>query len=223
MKPIRHLVLREGALSLMRSGALFMLDTIAPPDPEVRRIERMATEDFIAEAGEPAEAGPPDTVSFFPYRTPLLKTALVELKNHGSRDLARAIGAAFASKLRELPTRDHARIFLPVPITAKKKRERGFNQCELIGDALLDAGFDVRNNVLVKNRETADQVGKRRGERFDNLVDSFAVSSARRHEVVGKDVAVFDDIVTTGATLYEARKTLLAAGARSVLCVAIAR
>ena len=85
-------------------------------------------------------------------------------------------------------------------------RERGWNQCEIIADELarLDGGknFELRKNILVKNKNTSDQVGKGRKERLKNLENAFSVKNA--NSLKDRLVIVLDDVITTGATMEEA-------------------
>ena len=72
----------------------------------------------------------------------------------------------------------------------------------------------------MKNRETKRQTTLKRSERLSNVKNSFGVLDAKN--ISGKNIIIIDDVVTTGATLREAKKVLIHAGARKVLCVAIA-
>ncbi|HEY4500598.1 MAG TPA: phosphoribosyltransferase family protein [Candidatus Paceibacterota bacterium] len=236
----------------------FLIDTIAPPDPEVRKIEMMSPEIFLEYAmrGEKLEESP-GVLHFLPYRSAVVKTAIIEIKTHENRRIARLLGTLLHDfLLSELPDLEMFQNFtrplvLPIPITRKKKRRRGWNQCELLAEAMkkIDAGktmngtineiisgvksgiigktmngtnktFEISADILQKIRENADQVGKSRAERFKNLENCFRVRNPAF--VRDRNIIVFDDIVTTGATLAEAKRTLLSAGARKVILVALA-
>ncbi len=209
----------------------FMLDTIAPPDPEVRKIELLAPEIFLEEAmkGEKLEESP-GVLHFLPYRSAVVKTTIIEIKTHENRKIARLLAVLlYDFLLSELPDLEMFQNFthplvLPIPITRKKKRKRGWNQCELLADAMkkLDHAhiFEIRGDILQKIRENEDQVGKGRSDRFKNLENCFRVRDELL--VLGRNIIVFDDIVTTGATLAEAKRTLLSAGAKKVIAVALA-
>ncbi|HEY0907928.1 MAG TPA: phosphoribosyltransferase family protein [Candidatus Paceibacterota bacterium] len=210
--------------------AEYILDTIAPPDPLVRRIERMSPADFlekVARAEIPAdhvnisEQRANGVRAIFKYKDPLAKAAILELKSYGNKKMSRLLAALL---YEELP-RDMAHpIVIPIPITRKSLRERGWNQCELVGRALevFDQGkrFELRTDLLEKIRQTDDQVGKGREERFENLRDCFGVREP--DQMRGRDVIIFDDILTTGATLGEAAKACKNAGAATIFCIALA-
>ncbi|MDO8579448.1 MAG: hypothetical protein Q7R72_01080, partial [bacterium] len=112
----------------------FLLDTIAPPDPAVRKIEMMSPEIFLEYAmrGEKLEESP-DVLHFLPYRSDIVKTAIIEIKTHENRKIARLLGTLLHDfLLSELPDLEMFQNFtrplvLPIPITKRKKRKRGWN------------------------------------------------------------------------------------------------
>lgn len=209
----------------------FLIDTIAPPDPKVRKIELLQPEKFLEEAmqGQKLEDSP-GVLHFLPYRSDTVKTAVIEIKTHENRKIAGLLGhLLYDFLLSELPDLEAFQNFtsplvIPIPITQKKKRKRGWNQCELLAKAMekIDKSktFEICSNILLKPRENEDQVGKGRIERFKNLENCFSVK--KTNLVKGRNIIVFDDIVTTGATLAEAKSTLLSAGAKKVILVALA-
>lgn len=107
-----------------------------------------------------------------------------------------------------------------VPLTKKKLNKRGYNQSELLAKEcarLLQTDF---RNALIKTRDTADQHKLKAKERLKNLKGAFAANE--NVDIKGKTILLCDDIKTTGATLYECRKTLIKAGAKDVCCACIA-
>ncbi len=114
-------------------------------------------------------------------------------------------------------------LVIPIPLTRARKRERGFNQSELIARELvaLENTFELRTDILEKRKETRAQATIRnRAERLNNVVGCFSVSapSAAR----GRNIILVDDIYTTGGTMSEARAVLEKAGAQKILACAVA-
>jgi ComF family protein len=201
----------------------FILDTVIPPDPLIRAIEIMSTEDFLAKAGSiGAVEMSPDVISFFPYRNEVVRTALIEIKTRFNKKIIRLLGKVLCQKL--IPLAEGRPLLIPIPMTKKSMRERGWNQCELLVKAIVteDKGvnFEICTDELVKARKKEDQVGKGRKETFENLRGCFAVKDIER--VRGRNVMVLDDIVTTGATLEEARRALTAAGVKKIILASVA-
>jgi ComF family protein len=118
---------------------------------------------------------------------------------------------------------------IPVPLHKSKRRQRGFNQAELIARAALKlhaeflvAGrFQLASNVLLRQRETESQIGMTNHQRRENMRGAFAV--ARAEEVNDKEVLLVDDVLTTGATAAECARVLLRAGASKVWVATAAR
>jgi competence protein ComFC len=215
--------LRTKTLHIVKKIAEYTIDTIAPPDPTVRHIEYMTIKEFLSKV-QRAEVvmDPLAPRAILSYKDTLVKTAILEVKSYGNKRLALLLGSVLYRHLCAefaYPT-----LIIPIPITKKSLRARGWNQCELVCRGLekvdTEKRFEIRTDILYKIRETADQVGKGRQARFENLRDCFAVQSPEK--VVGKRVIIFDDILTTGATLGEAASAIVRAGASHVTCIALA-
>jgi ComF family protein len=120
-------------------------------------------------------------------------------------------------------TADGKPLLVPVPLHSSKRRERGFNQSELIARAAvkhLPARLEIAR-VLKRQRPTHSQVGLTREERIANMRDAFRVIDKPR--VKGRTVIVVDDVMTTGTTVSECARVLKKAGAERVWAVTVAR
>ncbi len=78
----------------------------------------------------------------------------------------------------------------------------------------------MREGVLARVRDTRPQTELSREERLTNVKDAFACIAPEA--IVGKDVVIVDDVVTTGATLTSAAHAILKHNPRSVTCIALA-
>lgn len=115
-------------------------------------------------------------------------------------------------------------LVLPIPLTAKRLRERGYNQAwELARRVAPELGLRADAKLLLRLHDTPRQVGLDRSARTANLQGVFAVEPSRRRELTGAEVALVDDVMTTGATLAEAARTLRQAGAARVVAWVVAR
>jgi ComF family protein len=111
---------------------------------------------------------------------------------------------------------------LPIPLHADRRRERGYNQSELLLRAMLrHITWKSDLKALRRSRPTRPQVGLDMTERKANVSGAFAADASR---VAGHRILLVDDVCTTGTTLNAAAEALLAAGAWSVTayCLAIA-
>ncbi len=115
-------------------------------------------------------------------------------------------------------------LLLPVPLSEKRLRERGFNQAWEIARALRpELGCPSDPHLLLRTTDTPHQLALPPDARAANVRGAFAVEPLRRNELRGKTLALIDDVVTTGATAAEIAHTLLQAGAASVQVWALAR
>ena len=116
---------------------------------------------------------------------------------------------------------------IPVPLHRRRRRERGFNQARELADAL---GFPVIE-ALQRTRPTLAQAGLPAARRRSNVSGAFAPAEGRwlerwfRPGPSGVDgiLLLVDDVATTGATLNECARALMAMGAGEVRALTAAR
>lgn len=111
---------------------------------------------------------------------------------------------------------------VPVPLSKKRMRERGFNQAELIA-AFFAAHFQIPLHAaaLIKTTHTKPQMGLARVEREKNLIGCFEVLNDS--EIKGKNIVLIDDVSTSGTTLAEASRALKRAGAKKIIGLVAAK
>jgi ComF family protein len=106
---------------------------------------------------------------------------------------------------------------VPIPLSRSRRRERGFNQTELIAASLGPLWkIPVWANVLVRVTSLQSQTQLTPGERKGNVAGAFSVPALSRSALGGAHLILIDDVVTTGATLRAAAASLFAAGARTI-------
>lgn len=110
---------------------------------------------------------------------------------------------------------------VPVPLHPLRKRERGYNQAEVLARAIgQKTGIPVLD-ILRRVRNTTTQTHFDRKERMKNLSKAFEIKSPR--PIKDAQILLVDDVLTTGSTLDECAKVLLAAGSGRVYALAIGR
>lgn len=149
------------------------------------------------------------------------------LKYEQVRPAATVLGRMLAEAVKGLEPcgLDRSIVIVPVPLHARKLRQRGFNQSELIvreafklrpaGEKILSSG------VLERRRETQSQTGLTRHQRRENIRGAFVV--ARPDQIAGREVLLVDDVFTTGTTVSECARVLRRAGASKVFVATVAR
>lgn len=144
-----------------------------------------------------------------------LAEAIHAFKFSGLKRLARPLGNLM-TELR-IPRMDG---IVPVPVSTRTLRERGFNQTLLLSRILSrHLAIPLHMNLLLKKRETLPQIGLGAKERGRNLRGAFEVS----RKLDRQGIILLDDVMTTGATVRECAKTLKKAGAGEVVVITLAR
>jgi ComF family protein len=117
-----------------------------------------------------------------------------------------------------------ADVLVPVPLHKTRLRHRGYNQAVLLAANLARrAGKPVLRDALVRPRPTPPLRGLGVAARQAAMAGTIAATQAAADQLAGRAVLLVDDVLTTGTTAHECAKVLLAAGARRVDVLTIAR
>lgn len=146
-----------------------------------------------------------------------------DLKYHHRPDVGRALGRRFGERLADRPALADLTAIVPVPLHARRRRQRGYNQAEEIAGGLAEAlGVPVVADALRRREFRGSQTRRGKLERLANVETSFV---AYRGDHRGGHLLLVDDVLTTGATLDFCGQALLNAhpGVRiSVATLAVA-
>lgn len=148
---------------------------------------------------------------------------ITHFKFHAALDLAPALAARMLAALRASET-PAPTLLLPIPLSDARLRERGYNQAWELTKRLA-AALPCRADaaLLLRVKDTPHQLAFPPEQRAGNVRAAFAVEPKRRAELHGRRVTLVDDVMTTGATVAEAARTLLQAGASEVEVWVVAR
>ena len=155
------------------------------------------------------------------YGDKTIQTLIHHLKFRGIRDAAEPLAEIIVRYLSKLE-RDLTHYYIvPIPLSQKRRRERGFNQSERIGAIVAkQLAIPIETTCLIRARHTAAQsTTKSASERRKNVNNCFAVINNSLH---GKNIILVDDVTTSGATLLEAARTLKQAGVQKIIAVTAA-
>ena len=156
-----------------------------------------------------------------PWLEGAVRDSLHRYKFKGRQAYHRAYGRLLAQCVRD-HLADRYDLISWVPLSRERRRERGYDQAFLLcAAAALELG-DVAVETLRKGRDTAVQ-SRLEGEarRRANVLGAYA--AVEPELVRDKRVLLVDDIITTGSTFSECARVLRSAGAKEVLCAALAR
>lgn len=156
-----------------------------------------------------------------------MQASISRFKYHGRREYgecyAQELYRCFGAWIKETG----AGALIPVPIHRNRYRKRGYNQAELIAKGLGKlAGIPVRENFLLRCRDTTPQKELTDRERQKNLQDAFHVNNFPEElNHIPECVIIIDDIYTTGGTLEACSKVIKEAGVQRIyfICVCIGK
>jgi ComF family protein len=149
------------------------------------------------------------------------RAAIHALKYRGERRLVGPLATALAERWRRAGV--GGELLTWVPVHATRRRERGFDQAELLARAMAASlGLPVQP-CLARQRRTAAQHSLGQVERAGNLAGVFGVPEALRSQVRDRWLIVVDDVLTTGATLSGCAMALSDAGVLAVSAITVAR
>jgi ComF family protein len=149
------------------------------------------------------------------------RDCLHALKYEGEQRLAIALGRLMADRWQRAGI--GGQVLVPVPVHAERRRERGFDQAELLARVIgRQLGLPVVTAVSRAQR-TAAQHSLGRGARAANVGRVFAVPERQAPLVRARWAVLVDDVMTTGATLAACAEALGSAGVQAVSALVLAR
>ena len=139
--------------------------------------------------------------AYFYYQKESPYNRLLHKMKYGSHpEVGMRLALMAAEQLSKEGFFDGIDAIVPLPLSKKKRRQRGYNQCDYIADGISQAtGIPVLKDCVVRNKSNETQTHKTRDERWRNVEGIFSLANPELIE--GKHILLVDDILTTGATL----------------------
>lgn len=205
------------------------LDFLFPRKEIEKELDDITAEELFTEVSKTTHDDK-NIITIFDYGDDLVRQAIWSLKFRRNTRLAKIFAQILHDEiletLSELETFSNFKnlTLIPMPISKRRRQERGFNQCELIANELVNLSgniFTLDKKSLIKTKDTIPQSRtKNKKERLENLKNCFSIKN--KENIKGKNIILLDDITTTGTTLKEARKILKRYGAKKIVCITIA-
>jgi ComF family protein len=137
------------------------------------------------------------------------------------------LGEELAERMAQIPLPGFDSLLgvpiLPVPTTAQRLRDRGYNQAGVLAEGVARATGGELVDALWRKGGGASQVALHPEERRANVKGAFLLRDSATSLIAGRDLVLVDDVLTTGATAGAAAEVLGAGGARSVTLLTFAR
>ncbi len=133
-----------------------------------------------------------------------------QLKYKGIKEIGSELGRIYGNSLKTSEFLIGIDLIIPVPLHPSKKRQRGFNQSDLISRGISDTtGVPMATDLLVRKTVTKTQTRKSRYDRWTNVQDIFRVTDQKR--LKNLHILLVDDVITTGSTIEACANELLKA------------
>lgn len=108
-----------------------------------------------------------------------------------------------------------------VPMSKKALKKRGFNQSKFLASHVSKCTNKPLKELLVKKKDTKDQIGLDGNSRWNNLQNCF--EAIKNNSFIDKNIIIIDDVITTGATSFYCAEQLLNNGAAKVTILTVAK
>lgn len=148
-----------------------------------------------------------------------VQESIYRFKYHGRQEYARYYGRELVRVYGDWMKRCKIEGIVPIPLSKRRMRQRGFNQAELIAREInRRTGVPIYGKLLVRVRDTRAQKELNDEERKNNLKKAFKTTA---NKVQLNHILLIDDIYTTGSTMQEAAEELRRSGVGEIYCLSI--
>jgi ComF family protein len=132
---------------------------------------------------------------------------LASLKYANRPEIGEHMGRIMAEEFQRHGFFQGIDIIIPIPLTKKKEKQRGYNQSEWIAKGIAAiTHINVNTDCVVRKKSTASQTSLTAHERIESVRGVFEVTHP--DEIIGKHILLVDDVLTTGATLLSCAETI---------------
>ena len=138
--------------------------------------------------------------AYFYDKKSVIQRMLHELKYKQNKECGRYLGTLLANEIVSSDWMCNVDVIIPVPLSKKRKFQRGYNQSVLIAEPLAEKfGLTINDEAVVRTVNTETQTHKNREERWNSMQNIFKIEDISA--IKNKHILVLDDVLTTGATI----------------------
>jgi len=220
-------------LSFLTYIADVFIDAIFPIPPAEQWLFNTPTESIFKILPRAYKSPIPETFSIFSYKDEKVWRLVWSIKYKKSRQASVLAGFAL-HRFIKIYAQVAPNIFvIPMPISKQRRRERGFNQCELLTAEIAKLETNgtilIIENLLIRKRHTSRQTLKDKSHREKSAEDLFEIDqkildTGFINQINLKDATfiIIDDVVTTGSTMKEAVLAMRKAGFQNTWGLSVA-
>ncbi|MBR5235424.1 MAG: ComF family protein [Bacteroidaceae bacterium] len=162
------------------------------------------------------------TAYFHYYKEGRYSNLIHHLKYYDHPEVGTYLGRLAATELKGSGFFDDIDLIIPIPLSKKKLRQRGYNQSDYIARGISEAtNIPLRTDCIVRTVDTDTQTHKSQDERWKSTKGIFQVTNPEA--LKGKHLLLIDDVTTTGATLHACTSALLTLPSIRVSIFALAK
>lgn len=155
------------------------------------------------------------------FKDPAIRAAIHLTKFHNHAHATKLLSGVLTKYLQENYS-DRDVLLVPIPLSKKRQRQRGYNQVVQVIKKCELPKRSVYRPVLIRTKDTTPQTSLSKAQRLTNLNDVFSIAKGNEHVLANTHVLIIDDVTTTGTTLRSAKEAFAGCGVTSVTCIALA-
>ncbi len=202
---------------------VYIIDFIFPPSDNELYIRNSTYIEFIKKVSEAPETPYNFIKSILAYKNPLVRELIWQIKYKKNKKAIEIGGKVLYDFLLKYNYKKI--ILIPIPISNKRLRERGYNQCEILIDEIIK---NDKDNIFIKNTDILKrdihrdrQTLKNRKQRIIESQNIFSITPNK--DLLNEKIIIIDDVVTTGSTTKQAYDLFIKHGYRYVEVLSLAR
>jgi ComF family protein len=158
---------------------------------------------------------------FYFSKGQIIQQLIHQLKYKGNQEIGIYLGKLMGDQLLNSGRFKNIDAIIPLPMHPDKQRKRGYNQAEVLAKGLSQKiNVPVLNDIVVRSKTTTTQTNKQRVERWTNVDGTFIIQ--KQSSIIGKNILLVDDVITTGATLEACTNAILSIENTSVSIAVLA-
>jgi ComF family protein len=157
---------------------------------------------------------------YFSKNSPL-QNIIHAFKYQQNKEVCHQMGILMGQHIKCSSLMNNTDLIIPMPIHTDREKKRGYNQAAVLAEGISGVtGISFGIDLIIRNKSTATQTHKGRGERWKNVQSVFEVMDASN--IQNKHILLVDDVITTGATVEACGEVILKAQPASLSIAALA-